>query len=211
MAKRKVKQLLGCGPQIIVVSPELCQELQVLVKKGKIEWKRRCFQKGDLAGAKLVFAATDDKETQQRAVEEANKKGILVNVVNKPAACSFQVPAMLRRGELLITVATGGASPALASRLRKEIEASYGREYGLLLLLMSMVRKQVLGLSDDTQYHKQLFEKLLDSQLLAAIRATDWELVAEIVDGILPAEIEVAVLVKALQTEENSAMETLLC
>lgn len=211
VAKRKVEALLPCGPRIVVVSPELCPELVELVDKQQIEWKQRAYRGGDLAGAKLVFAATDSRLTQQEIVKEADVAGIFVNVITDPDSCSFQVPAMFRQGDLLITVATGGASPALAAGIRKELEVQYGEEYALLLILMAAVRKHVVASNDDHARHKLLFEKLLSSDILSLIKAADWSQLRAILQDVLPPEIEVESLVTLLQTEKNTSMETLPC
>jgi precorrin-2 dehydrogenase len=211
VAKRKVEALLPCGPQIIVISPELCPGLVVFAEKKQIEWKQRKYHAGDLAGAKLVFAATDSRLVQQEIVKEADAAGILVNVINDPDCCSFQVPAMFRQGKLLITVATGAASPALAARIRKELEVQYGEEYGLLLSLMAAVRKQIVALNNDQGCHKQLFEKILDSDILPLIKAADWSQLRVTLRAVLPVGIEVERLIIILQTEENASMETLSC
>ena len=118
---------------------------------------------------------------------------------------------MFRQGDLLITVATGGASPALAAGIRKELEVQYGEEYGLLLTLMAAVRKQIVALSDDQRHHKLLFGKLLNSDILSLIRAANWPQLRVTLRAVLPLEIEVGSLVDSIQTEENASMETLPC
>jgi len=211
VAKRKVEGLLACGPRIVVVSPELCEGLTVYLQNRQIEWKQREYRTKDLEGVKLVFAATDDHSTQQKIAEEAHQAEIPVNVITDPESCSFQVPAMFRQGELLITIATSGASPALAARIRKELEVRYGREYGQLLVLMAAIRKQVVSASDDPAQHKRLFEKLLDSDTLAAIEKADWKRLQATLAAILPPDTEVSGLVNTIQTQENASMETLSC
>ena len=122
VATRKVESLLPCGAVIRVISPAAGCRILELAEAGLLEWQQRNYHQGDLQGAKLVFAATDSQDVQDRIVREANGSGILVNVVTRPEACTFQVPASLRHGDLLITVATGGGSPALAARIRQELE-----------------------------------------------------------------------------------------
>lgn len=211
VAKRKIEALLLCEPKIHVISPVVCQRIAELAQEQCIDLQLRKYQHGDLAGAKLVFAATDSPETQEQVVAEAEAAGILVNVITAPYACSFQVPAMCRQGDLLITVATGGASPALAARIRKECEGRYGQEYGLLLLLMACVRKQVVASSAVPAQHKIIFEKLLDSDILRWIKNRQWVRLAEVLHDILPPEIEISPLIHKLQTQEKTEMETLSC
>jgi len=211
VAKRKVEALLACGPRLVLISPELCDGLAVIADKNQIEWQEREYQTGDLQGAKLVFAATDNPVIQQNIKNEADKAGILVNVITDPESCSFQVPAMFRRGDLLLTVATCGASPALAARIRKELETKYGEEYALLLNLMSALRKQIVTLNDDQAQHKLLFENLLNSDILVLLKAGNWKQLQGTLEKILPPEVQVAQLVNTLQTQENTSMETLPC
>jgi len=211
VAKRKVEALLPCEAQIVVISPDLCHGLVAFADKQQIKWKQRKYHVGDLAGAKLVFAATDSRLTHAEIVKEADAAGIFVNVITDPDSCSFQVPAMFRQGELLITIATGGASPALAARIRKELEVQYGEEYGLLLSLMAAMRKQIVAASDDQERHKLLFEKLLNSDILSLIKAANWPQLRVTLQAVLPPEIEVESLVAIIQTEENASMETLPC
>lgn len=108
VATRKVESLLPCGAIIRVISPQAGNRIGELAEAGLLQWEQRPYSHGDLEGAKLVFAATDSHEVQERIIAEATDSGILVNVVTRPEACTFQVPASLRRGELLLTVATGG-------------------------------------------------------------------------------------------------------
>ncbi len=211
VAKRKVEALLVCGPQIVLISPRLCEGLAEIAGKKQIEWQEREYQTGDLQGAKLVFAATNNPVIQQKIKKEADKAGILVNVITDPDSCSFQVPAMFRRGNLLLTVATCGSSPALAARIRKELETQYGEEYTLLLNLMSALRKQIVALNDDQAQHKLLFEKLLNSDILVLLKTGSWKQLHKTLEMILPPEVEVAQLVNTLQTQENTTMETLPC
>lgn len=211
VAKRKVEALMPCKPQIVVISPELCSGLAECVEREQVKWKQRKYRVGDLAGAKLVFAATDSCLTQQEIVKEAKTADILVNVITDPGSCSFQVPAMFRQRDLLITVATGGASPALAARIRKELEVQYGEEYGLLLRLMAVVRKQIVASSDDQERHKLLFEKLLNSDILALIKTANWPQLRVTLRAVLPPEIEAEGLVASIQIEAIASMETLPC
>lgn len=214
VARRKIEGLLLCKAKILVISPEVCREIDDFAAQELLDWKQRAYQAGDLLGAKLVFAATDNSDTNEQVVAEANKAGTLVNVITDPDLCSFQVPAMFRQDDLLITVATGGGSPALAARIRKELAAHYGPEYGLLLALMKGLRKQIVLSSDNTAQHKRTFDALLDSDILATIKAQKWAQLESILLGILPSEIQVSqvsVLVQKLKKQEKNRMETLSC
>lgn len=211
VAKRKVEGLLPCGARVVVISPELCTGLQTFADQGKIEWKQRGYRTGDLEGAKLVFAATNSDPIQKMVKDEADTAGLLVNVVTDPESCSFQVPALFRQGALLITIGTDGASPALAARIRNELALRYGAEYAILLDLMAAVRKHVVSGCGNQQEHKQLFEKLLNSDILSLVAASNWERLRERLEELLPPEMEVAALVKSLQSGKDGSMETLSC
>jgi precorrin-2 dehydrogenase/sirohydrochlorin ferrochelatase len=206
VASRKVDSLLSCGAEIRVISPGVCARIAGLAKDGLLEWQQREYNKGDLAGAQLVFAATDSPEIQKQVVAEATAAAILVNVIDMPEACTFQVPASFRQGELLLTVATGGGSPALAARIRRDLEASYGPEYGLLVAMMADLRKEIVGSSDSHADHKRIFEKLLDSDILECFRQQQWDELSTLLQKILPGEIDVLRLVKEMQNYNKEQM-----
>lgn len=211
VARRKIEALLPCEPEIVVISPLVCRTIAELAQKQLVTWKQRQYQRGDLSGARLVFAATDNRGTQEQIVAEADESEILVNVVTAPEACSFHVPAMFRSGDLLITVATGGGSPALAARIRKELETHYGAEYGILLTLMTSVRQQIVDSSDVPAHHKRIFEKLLNSDILDFIASGQWAQLKETLRDILPPEVQVTPLVQKLQKQEKAKMEKSSC
>lgn len=199
VASRKVDSLLPCGAVIRVISPLVTKRIAELAETGLLEWQQREYCQGDLLGAKLVFAATDNRGIQQQIVREANEADILVNVIDTPEACSFQVPASFRQGDLLLTVATGGGSPALAARIRKDLEASYGSEYGMLVTLMGAIRREIVALSGTPAENKRTFQKLLDSDILQCLRQEQWSQLSGLLQGILPPEINVSTLVNGLK------------
>ena len=125
VAERKVQGLLAAEAKVSLVSPELSPALRELAQAGHIGWQQRAFVPEDAAGAFLIFAATNRPLVQQAVLRAAQEAGVLVNVADMPEACDFQVPAVLRRDDLLLSVATSGASPALL--LRSE-ERRVGKE-----------------------------------------------------------------------------------
>ncbi|MCK5480251.1 MAG: bifunctional precorrin-2 dehydrogenase/sirohydrochlorin ferrochelatase, partial [Gammaproteobacteria bacterium] len=133
VAERKVKGLLACHAQVKVISPELTEELSRMHAEGMLEWLARPYRKGDLAHTFLVITATDDEQAQQLVQEEAGEQNKLLNVVDVPQRCNFILPATVRRGDLTVAIATGGKSPALAKKLRKEFEKRIGPEYTVLV------------------------------------------------------------------------------
>ena len=122
VAERKVLGLLSCRAQVSVISPLVTNELHLQHANGTILWIDREYRQGDLAGAFLVIAATDDEETQKQVYEEADANNLLLNVADVPHRCNFILPATARRGDLTISVSTAGKSPALARKIRMELE-----------------------------------------------------------------------------------------
>lgn len=118
VALRKVLGLIECGARVTVVSPEALPQFESL----PVTRRKRRFRADDVGGAILVFAATNERKTNQRVADAARKRGIAVNVADAPAECSFLVPSRIQRGDLQVAVSTGGKSPRIAVELRKRIE-----------------------------------------------------------------------------------------
>lgn len=203
VASRKVDSLLPCGAVIRVISPEVDSRIAKLAQGGLLDWQQRAYKKGDLAGAQLVFAATDSPEVQGQIVSEATAALIPVNVIDKPEACTFQVPASFRQGRLLLTVATEGGSPALAARIKRDLEDSYGPEYALLVDMMSSVRKDIVASSDSPAEHKKIFEKLLADEVMDCIRKQQWDELNTLLQHILPAAIDIISLVNGMRNHKK--------
>ncbi len=175
VAERKVETLLSCGARIKVVSPELTPHLQGWAGEKKITHAARGYQGGDLEGVFLVVACADDPDVNTAVSSEAQRKNILCNIVDKPDLCNFTVPSMVVRGDLLITISTAGRSPALAKKLRKDLEDVYGREYAELLRIMGAVRPGVLAMGRPQSENETIFNRLVCSKLLDWIRDGDRE------------------------------------
>ncbi len=199
VAARKIGPLVSCGAKVTVVSPKVVPVIEKLADGGKIIWHDRAYRKGEIDDAFLVFAATDNREVQRAVLAEAAEKGILINSADDPAASSFHVPARVRRGNFLLTVSTGGGSPALAAKLRKELEAEYGKEYQQLVELLAHIRKIIVTDGQSCHSHKILFEKLLQLNILAQIREEDWPALQEELQAILPEDIDVGHLIDSIQ------------
>ena len=165
VAFRKAAALLRCGARVTVVSPALSAGLKRLVQKKKVRWKGRWFRPADLAGAELAVAATEDEAANRAAAREARRRRIWINVVDKPELCSFILPSVVRRGRLVLAVSTGGASPALAKWIRRDLEARYGPEFGKLLSQAAAARKKVHRNLSSPVARKQLFERALKAYL----------------------------------------------
>ncbi len=163
VAERKVQDLLEAGAQVTVVSQGLTPGLTALAAQGRIHYRKDAFKPEHLEGAVLVIGATDDPEVNARVSQEAKARGIWVNIVDAPALCTFIVPAQVRRGSLTIAVSTGGASPALARRLRQYLEGLFGPEYGPYLDLLSAVREKILETGRGRPDNAALFHRNVDS------------------------------------------------
>lgn len=189
VALRKIRSLLYCGARIRVISPVAVAEIRTLAQEGDIVWKERRYESGDLEGAFLVFAATNQPDVQQKVALEAREHGVLLNSADDPGACDFQVPAQVRRGDLLLTIATGGASPALAKQIRKQLQREFGPEYGIVVALLARIRDVVVGVGSSEE-HRILFRELLRQDIVEYVLQGDWQNVEKILNRMLPPGID---------------------
>ena len=143
VAERKIKALLEQGAQVMVVSQHLTAELEGLARQGSIQAMLQDYRPGDLKGAFIAIAATDSAQVNRQIAEECKRLGVLVNVVDDPEASDFIVPSRLCRGDVTIAISTGGRSPALARKIRTELESCIGLEYDALAQLLSQVRAEL--------------------------------------------------------------------
>ena len=145
----------------MLVAPDAIEPLRQLAAEGSIEWERREYRPEDLEGTFMVIAATSDTEVNIRVYEDAERRAMLVNVVDVPPLCNFILPAIIRSGPLAIAISTAGASPALAKRIRNEIAEEYGEPYARLALLLNEVRGWAKGTLPTYQDRKQFFEGIV--------------------------------------------------
>jgi precorrin-2 dehydrogenase/sirohydrochlorin ferrochelatase len=190
VAERKVLGLLTAGAQVRVISPQLTGTLTRLADDGRIEWLERGYAQGDLAGALLIFAATDSREVQEAVFQEAGRSGQLVNVIDAPVRCSFHVPAVVKRGDLTLAVSTGGKSPAVAAMVRRQLAENFGEEYGLLLDLISRLREQVLSGDGDSAERKILFQNILHDDILHWIKSGQRDLLRRHLRAVLGSDVD---------------------
>lgn len=175
VGERKVLDLLEAGAEVTVVSEDLTPGLATLAEQGKIHYRKEAFRPEHVEGMVLVVGATGDPEVNAQVSAAAKARGIWVNVVDAPALCTFIVPARIRRGPLTIAISTGGASPALARRLREELEALFGTEYGPYLELLRAVREKILETGRGRPDNAALFHRLAAAPLRPAIAREDPE------------------------------------
>ena len=185
VAERKVKLLLKCDAMVSVVSPELISRLKELNSKGKIKFFKGEFKEKYLKDMFLVIGATDNSEVNLKIYKAASKKNILVNIVDPPEICNFIVPSIVERGDLIIAISTGGKSPALSKKLRKELEYRYGFEYSKFLNTMGSLRKKISSKIRDKKKREEIYNKLVDSDIIKLIRDGDDETVKSRVNEII--------------------------
>ncbi len=159
MGEPKIASLMSTNGTVEVVAPEARGKVEEWAQEGKIHWFRREFEDADLDGCFLVIVATSSRELQERIHRLARQRGVLCNVVDVPELSDFYYPAVVQRGALQIAISTGGASPALAQRLRKELEAQFGQEYEDWLSELGEARKRIRqGAADASSQTAQLHE-----------------------------------------------------
>ncbi|WP_337999080.1 bifunctional precorrin-2 dehydrogenase/sirohydrochlorin ferrochelatase [Desulforamulus hydrothermalis] len=179
VAERKVGSLLECGARVIVVSPEVTPAIKEWADQGKLELRRRAYHTSDLAGVFLVFAATNRSEINRQVTEDCLARNLAVNVADDPDACNFYVPSVIRRGKLAIAVSTGGASPALAARIRRLLERQFGPEYQEFMEILADVRSQVLQDVTDIEQRRKIFSHLVESDIIELLRNKEYDQVKE--------------------------------
>jgi len=167
VAWRKVCSLMEAGAMVTVVSPEFCSELE---KETGIEKIRQKYSEELLGGAVIVVASTDDQEVNKKVYYDAVNRGIPVNVVDKPEYCSFIVPSSFTRGDLCISISTGGASPALASNIRAYLEKQFGDEYEKFVKLLSEMRRKVISEIEDESIRRAILQRIAGLDFLEIIR-----------------------------------------
>lgn len=143
IAERKVTGLLAAGARVTVVSPTLSPGLAALASDGGLQWWSREYRAEDVAGFALVMVATDDGEVNAAVAREGKERGVWVNAADDPAHCDFILPSVLRRGELVVAVATGGTSPALSRAIREDLEGYFTEDYAGLAEVVAEVRREL--------------------------------------------------------------------
>ena len=160
----KVEGLLACDADVTLVAPEAAPELRDLAEEGSIRWERRGYEPADLDGKFLAIAATSDTDVNISVYDEAERRAMLVNVVDVPPLCNFILPAIVRNGPLAIAISTAGASPALAKRMKREIADSFGEPYARLAILLNDARGWAKATLPTYQDRKVFFESIVNGE-----------------------------------------------
>ncbi len=180
----KVEGLLACDADVTLVAPDAEPALEQYAREGSIRWERRAYAgASDLEGAFMAIAATDDTDTNIAVYEDAERRAMLVNVVDVPPLCNFILPAIVRTGPLAIAISTAGASPALAKRMKREIGELFGEPYATLAILLNDVRGWAKGTLPTYQDRKEFFENIVngDPDPIALLRDGDVAAVKDLI------------------------------
>jgi precorrin-2 dehydrogenase/sirohydrochlorin ferrochelatase len=170
VAERKIQSLRKAGAIVKVVSPRLTAGLKRLKDENKIRHLCRTYRSGDLQSAYLVVAATDERDTNEKVFREASALRIPINTVDDPLRCTFIVPAVISRGEILVAISTGGQSPALAKGLRKKLQQEIGPEYPILLKTIGAIRKKIIPLGWGQKKNQMIYRRLLQEDVISMVR-----------------------------------------
>ncbi len=194
VGERKVLDLREAGARVTVVSFSLTPALAELAEAGRIRYLAEDFTPDHLENMVLVMAATDDRQVNARVSAAAQAKGIWVNVADDPELCTFIVPAQVKRGDLTVAISTGGASPALARKLRQELQQQFGPEYRPYLVLLKGLRARLLAERRNHPGNAALFHRLVDSPLREAVAQGDRARVVALLNEILGGALSPQVL-----------------
>ena len=168
IGEEKVRRLLECGAAVVVISPEVSEGVRRLADDGRLTWTARAYEAGDLAGAFIAIAATDDNSVNRAIAKEAKTRNVLLNVVDVTHLCTFIAPSVVRRGEVTIATSTGGASPALARKFREELSGSRILQYADLAPLLSEVRTELKRMGVDV--HPDRWQSCITEDLVGLVQ-----------------------------------------
>jgi precorrin-2 dehydrogenase/sirohydrochlorin ferrochelatase len=173
VAARKAASLLECGAKVRLVAPKVCETVADMEREGAIERIAGLFRPEHMNGSALAIGSTDDNEVNRLVFDEAVKRNIPVNIVDQPALCSFIVPSVVQRGDLVIAISTSGKSPAVAKRARMTLEKTFGDEWAVYLEMMGEARELLLSSEPDNATRERKFNRLADSPMLEKIKTGD--------------------------------------
>ena len=182
----KVEGLLACDGRVTLMAPEVVTELEALAAEGSIERERREYAgPADLEGVFIAIASTNDTDVNIRVYEDAERRAMLVNVVDMPPLCNFILPAIVRTGPLAIAISTAGASPALAKRIKREIAEAYGEPHARLAELLNDARGWAKATLPTYQDRKVFFESIVngDPDPVELLRQGDDQAVRELIEA----------------------------
>jgi siroheme synthase-like protein len=187
IAESKAQQLIEAGARVRVVSPTLTPLLSGWAARGVIEHVPGRFKEDDLKDVYLVISAADDQAANEEVARLAAELGLLINVVDQPSLCNFITPALVTRGDLQVSVSTGGGSPSLTQRVKREIAASIGEEYGELLKIAAEMRADAKQRIPDFERRRKVLHEFVESEALDLIRTGKYDEARELARSLLEA------------------------
>ncbi|MGA2412150.1 MAG: bifunctional precorrin-2 dehydrogenase/sirohydrochlorin ferrochelatase [Candidatus Binataceae bacterium] len=190
IAEARVRALLDAGALVTVVSPELTPALQAMARGEEIHHCARNYASNDMQGRFLACIVTSDEALARSAAADAERFGVLINAADMPAFCDFITPAVVKRGAVQIAIGTGGASPALARRLRESIETLVGPEYEPFADLLRVARQWLRSRVESPDERARILSALVASELIGALKRRDREQADVIVRYHLGAGLE---------------------
>lgn len=182
---RKAAGLVEAGAHVVVVSPRVTPAFARLVDVAALTLIERRYTVEDLAGMALVVAATDDREVNAQIGDDARRAGVLVSVADNPRASDFIVPAVVRRGDLLLAISTGGRSPALAGHLRRELDLLVPDDWEVLVRLLGIARAKVQTAVDNPTRRQEVMKQLITVDILSTLRAGGGRAAADQIDALI--------------------------
>lgn len=192
VGQRKIKSLLACDPAGLTAvdpAPPGLELRTFLASHANFSYMERSFADADLDGMRLVFACTPRREINARIGDLCQQKNILCNLADDPENGDFTLPASITRGDLTITVSTGGASPALSRIIRQDLENRYGPEYEILTRLLGRIRPALLALGNSSSENRRVFRELAAAPLPEVIRQNDRDACRNVLRSLLPAAL----------------------
>lgn len=179
VALRKAEALRDAGAAVRVVAPQACADL---LRLKNVAVDLRPYATADLDGAALVIASTDDSELNARVAADCAAQGLWCNVVDDPAHCDFILPAVMRQGPLVIAISTGGAGPAVAAKVRRDLEEQFGPAWAQWLTALADARHFVQNSVPDAAERRRIFHRLAEDDILDAARSGADQLRTKITD-----------------------------
>jgi siroheme synthase-like protein len=167
VAQSKIRGLLDSGANVRVIAPEANAVVKEWARTGLITWETRSFEAADLDGTVLVIAATSSSDVNETIFREARQRNVLCNAVDDPKHCDFYYGAVVRRGQLQVAISTEGQSPALAQRIRRELEAQFGPEYAGWVEKLGQIREKLFASGIDAESRRQLLHELASGDAFA--------------------------------------------
>ncbi len=170
VARRKLGPLLQAGAEVIVISPKITPEIKKLALEKQIAYKKKVYRDSDLDDAFLVIGATNLPNVNRRIHAFAEKNNLLANIVDHPDLCNFIVPSLFSRGHLQIAISTGGISPSLSQKIRKELGQTFGRDYARFLNFLAKLRPTIITRVKDPKRRQQILRKLASSEFYSLVQ-----------------------------------------